>query len=222
MPLFAFQETTIEELKQQFIKQPDAKGFVVDGFPRDIGQVLTFEEQVGDRPGRVKETLGKPLPVIAEDTELDGPKWRNIEEKRKRRETLGTRMKPVSICSAPDIPWAAKRVRGWPPCLKPDTCLPSLADRLPRSCRLPGLPQPEAPAEAREACPGAGPPRRQSPCHWAQAGDIQAECATDSEVLPRKGNHCPGKDLPELSWLRCSKALGKRIGFHQDWRQSRN
>uniref|UniRef100_A0A670JMD9 Uncharacterized protein n=1 Tax=Podarcis muralis TaxID=64176 RepID=A0A670JMD9_PODMU len=48
---------------------------------------------------KVKETLGKPLPVIAEDTELDGPKWRNIEEKRKRRETLGTRMKPVSICS---------------------------------------------------------------------------------------------------------------------------
>uniref|UniRef100_A0A670JNT2 Uncharacterized protein n=1 Tax=Podarcis muralis TaxID=64176 RepID=A0A670JNT2_PODMU len=46
---------------------------------------------------KVKETLGKPLPVIAEDTELDGPKWRNIEEKRKRRETLGTRMKPVSI-----------------------------------------------------------------------------------------------------------------------------
>ncbi|XP_028570511.1 adenylate kinase isoenzyme 1 isoform X1 [Podarcis muralis] len=40
-------ETTIEELKQQFIKQPDAKGFVVDGFPRDIGQVLTFEEQIG-------------------------------------------------------------------------------------------------------------------------------------------------------------------------------
>ncbi|XP_007434504.1 adenylate kinase isoenzyme 1 isoform X1 [Python bivittatus] len=40
-------ETTIEELKQQFIKQPDAKGFVVDGFPRDIGQAFMFEEQVG-------------------------------------------------------------------------------------------------------------------------------------------------------------------------------
>ncbi|XP_058015392.1 adenylate kinase isoenzyme 1 isoform X1 [Ahaetulla prasina] len=40
-------ETTIEELKQQFIKHPDAKGFVVDGFPRDIGQAFLFEEQVG-------------------------------------------------------------------------------------------------------------------------------------------------------------------------------
>ncbi|ETE61621.1 hypothetical protein L345_12626, partial [Ophiophagus hannah] len=40
-------ETTVEELKQQFIKHPDAKGFVVDGFPRDIGQAFLFEEQVG-------------------------------------------------------------------------------------------------------------------------------------------------------------------------------
>ncbi|XP_029142479.1 adenylate kinase isoenzyme 5-like, partial [Protobothrops mucrosquamatus] len=40
-------ETTVEELKQQFIKHPEAKGFVVDGFPRDIGQAFLFEEQVG-------------------------------------------------------------------------------------------------------------------------------------------------------------------------------
>lgn len=40
------QETTIEELKQQFIKKQDAKGFIVDGFPREISQVFTFEEQV--------------------------------------------------------------------------------------------------------------------------------------------------------------------------------
>ncbi|XP_075434631.1 adenylate kinase isoenzyme 1 isoform X2 [Ascaphus truei] len=40
-------ETTIEELKQQFINQQDAHGFVVDGFPRDIGQGFTFEEQIG-------------------------------------------------------------------------------------------------------------------------------------------------------------------------------
>uniref|UniRef100_A0A8C0G9E8 Nucleoside-diphosphate kinase n=1 Tax=Chelonoidis abingdonii TaxID=106734 RepID=A0A8C0G9E8_CHEAB len=45
--LFALQETTIEELKQQFIKQQDAKGFVVNGFPREIGQAFTFEEQIG-------------------------------------------------------------------------------------------------------------------------------------------------------------------------------
>lgn len=41
------QETTIEELKQQFINQRDSCGFVVDGFPRDIGQAFTFEEQIG-------------------------------------------------------------------------------------------------------------------------------------------------------------------------------
>uniref|UniRef100_A0A8C5PEW9 Adenylate kinase 1 n=1 Tax=Leptobrachium leishanense TaxID=445787 RepID=A0A8C5PEW9_9ANUR len=40
-------ETTIEELKQQFINHQDACGFVVDGFPRDIGQAFTFEEQIG-------------------------------------------------------------------------------------------------------------------------------------------------------------------------------
>ncbi|KAM4695811.1 adenylate kinase isoenzyme 1 isoform 1-T1 [Rhinophrynus dorsalis] len=40
-------ETTIEELKQQFINHQDANGFVVDGFPRDIGQAFTFEEQIG-------------------------------------------------------------------------------------------------------------------------------------------------------------------------------
>ncbi|KAM6954531.1 adenylate kinase 5, like [Aplochiton taeniatus] len=41
------QETTIEELKQQFIRQQGARGFLVDGFPRDIGQAFTFQEQIG-------------------------------------------------------------------------------------------------------------------------------------------------------------------------------
>ncbi|XP_028852383.1 adenylate kinase 5, like [Denticeps clupeoides] len=41
------QETTIEELKHQFIKKQDAKGFIVDGFPREIAQAFTFEEQLG-------------------------------------------------------------------------------------------------------------------------------------------------------------------------------
>ncbi|XP_069098658.1 adenylate kinase isoenzyme 5-like [Pleurodeles waltl] len=40
-------ETTIEELKQQFIRHHDAPGFIVDGFPREIGQAFTFEEQIG-------------------------------------------------------------------------------------------------------------------------------------------------------------------------------
>ncbi|KAL2092341.1 hypothetical protein ACEWY4_012139 [Coilia grayii] len=41
------QETTIEELKHQFMKKQDAKGFIVDGFPREIAQAFTFEEQIG-------------------------------------------------------------------------------------------------------------------------------------------------------------------------------
>ncbi|XP_072096300.1 adenylate kinase isoenzyme 5-like isoform X1 [Mobula birostris] len=40
-------ETTIEELKHQFMKHPDAKGFIVDGFPKEISQAFTFEEQIG-------------------------------------------------------------------------------------------------------------------------------------------------------------------------------
>ncbi|XP_032814483.2 adenylate kinase isoenzyme 5-like isoform X1 [Petromyzon marinus] len=41
------QDTTIEELKHQFLQQAERRGFVVDGFPRDIGQALVFEEQLG-------------------------------------------------------------------------------------------------------------------------------------------------------------------------------
>lgn len=41
-----FQETTITEIKQKIMKIPDAKGIVIDGFPRDIGQALSFEDQV--------------------------------------------------------------------------------------------------------------------------------------------------------------------------------
>ncbi|CAN0171713.1 unnamed protein product [Lampetra planeri] len=41
------QETAIWELKQHFLQNPDAPGFVIDGFPREISQALAFEEQVG-------------------------------------------------------------------------------------------------------------------------------------------------------------------------------
>lgn len=41
-----FQETTITEIKQKIMKFPDANGIVIDGFPRDIGQALSFEDQV--------------------------------------------------------------------------------------------------------------------------------------------------------------------------------
>lgn len=41
-----WQETTITEIKQKIMKIPDANGIVIDGFPRDIGQALSFEDQV--------------------------------------------------------------------------------------------------------------------------------------------------------------------------------
>uniref|UniRef100_A0A3B3U267 Adenylate kinase 5 n=1 Tax=Poecilia latipinna TaxID=48699 RepID=A0A3B3U267_9TELE len=39
-------ETTITEIKQKIMKIPDANGIVIDGFPRDVGQALSFEDQV--------------------------------------------------------------------------------------------------------------------------------------------------------------------------------
>ncbi|XP_016897847.1 adenylate kinase isoenzyme 5 isoform X2 [Cynoglossus semilaevis] len=40
------QETTITEIKQRIMKIPDANGIVIDGFPRDVGQALSFEDQI--------------------------------------------------------------------------------------------------------------------------------------------------------------------------------
>lgn len=34
------------ELRQQLIGQQDVRGFVVDGFPRDVHQAMSFQEQV--------------------------------------------------------------------------------------------------------------------------------------------------------------------------------
>lgn len=44
--LTVFQETTITEIKQKIMKIPEASGIVIDGFPRDVGQALSFEDQV--------------------------------------------------------------------------------------------------------------------------------------------------------------------------------
>ncbi|XP_066548640.1 adenylate kinase isoenzyme 5 [Amia ocellicauda] len=40
------QETTITEIKQKIMQIPDAHGIVIDGFPRDVGQALSFEDQI--------------------------------------------------------------------------------------------------------------------------------------------------------------------------------
>lgn len=40
------QETTITEIKQKIMKIPEADGIVIDGFPRDVGQALSFEDQI--------------------------------------------------------------------------------------------------------------------------------------------------------------------------------
>ncbi|XP_070759831.1 adenylate kinase isoenzyme 5-like [Enoplosus armatus] len=41
------QEETITELRRQLIGQQEVRGFIVDGFPRDIHQALSFQEQIG-------------------------------------------------------------------------------------------------------------------------------------------------------------------------------
>uniref|UniRef100_A0A8C4X7G4 Adenylate kinase 5 n=2 Tax=Erpetoichthys calabaricus TaxID=27687 RepID=A0A8C4X7G4_ERPCA len=40
------QETTITEIKQKLMQIPEANGIVIDGFPRDVGQALSFEDQI--------------------------------------------------------------------------------------------------------------------------------------------------------------------------------
>ncbi|XP_030063648.1 adenylate kinase isoenzyme 5 [Microcaecilia unicolor] len=40
------QETTITEIKQRLMQIPDAEGIVIDGFPRDVAQALSFEDQI--------------------------------------------------------------------------------------------------------------------------------------------------------------------------------
>uniref|UniRef100_UPI00398E5C86 adenylate kinase isoenzyme 5-like n=1 Tax=Pristiophorus japonicus TaxID=55135 RepID=UPI00398E5C86 len=40
------QETTITEIKQQLMQQPDAQGFVIDGFPREVSQAICFDDQI--------------------------------------------------------------------------------------------------------------------------------------------------------------------------------
>uniref|UniRef100_H3AGR0 Adenylate kinase 5 n=1 Tax=Latimeria chalumnae TaxID=7897 RepID=H3AGR0_LATCH len=40
------QETTITEIKQKLMQITDTQGIVLDGFPRDVGQALSFEDQI--------------------------------------------------------------------------------------------------------------------------------------------------------------------------------
>ncbi|XP_066481554.1 adenylate kinase isoenzyme 5 [Tiliqua scincoides] len=40
------QETTITEIKQRLMQIPDEQGIVIDGFPRDVAQALSFEDQI--------------------------------------------------------------------------------------------------------------------------------------------------------------------------------
>ncbi|XP_070689533.1 adenylate kinase isoenzyme 5-like [Pempheris klunzingeri] len=41
------QEETISELRRQLSGQPGVRGFIVDGFPRNVHQALSFQEQIG-------------------------------------------------------------------------------------------------------------------------------------------------------------------------------
>ncbi|XP_027729861.1 adenylate kinase isoenzyme 5 [Vombatus ursinus] len=40
------QETTITEIKQKLMQMPDEEGIVIDGFPRDVAQAISFEDQI--------------------------------------------------------------------------------------------------------------------------------------------------------------------------------
>ncbi|XP_038640508.1 adenylate kinase isoenzyme 5-like [Scyliorhinus canicula] len=40
------QETTIMEIKQQLMQNPDSQGFVIDGFPREVSQAICFDDQI--------------------------------------------------------------------------------------------------------------------------------------------------------------------------------
>lgn len=44
--VYLFKETTITEIKQRLMQIPDEEGIVIDGFPRDVAQALSFEDQV--------------------------------------------------------------------------------------------------------------------------------------------------------------------------------
>lgn len=59
-----FQETTITEIKQKIMKIPDANGIIIDGFPRDVGQALSFEDQVSFSQERRFHTLSRWSPYL--------------------------------------------------------------------------------------------------------------------------------------------------------------
>ncbi|XP_043860356.1 adenylate kinase isoenzyme 5 isoform X2 [Dromiciops gliroides] len=40
------QETTITEIKQKLMQMPEEEGIVIDGFPRDVAQAISFEDQI--------------------------------------------------------------------------------------------------------------------------------------------------------------------------------
>ena len=42
----SLQEITIELLKNAMELHPEAPGFLIDGFPRDVSQALQFEKEV--------------------------------------------------------------------------------------------------------------------------------------------------------------------------------
>ncbi|XP_068457744.1 adenylate kinase isoenzyme 5-like [Clinocottus analis] len=50
------QDKTISELRCQLIGQNEARGFIVDGFPQDVHQALSFQEQIGS-PDLVMQLL---------------------------------------------------------------------------------------------------------------------------------------------------------------------
>lgn len=65
-----FQETTITEIKQKIMKIPDANGIVIDGFPRDVGQALSFEDQVSFTSKGVFILKGVSIRLLFSNTKI--------------------------------------------------------------------------------------------------------------------------------------------------------
>ena len=42
----SIQETILEIVRDAMIKRPDTKGFLIDGFPRELNQAVQFEKEV--------------------------------------------------------------------------------------------------------------------------------------------------------------------------------
>ncbi|KAM4577048.1 adenylate kinase isoenzyme 5-like [Odontesthes bonariensis] len=91
------QEDVVPELRQQLIGQPGVVGFIVDGFPRDVHQALSFQEQCEAKYRPIREECEAKYRPIREECEA---KYRPIREQceakyRPIREECEAKYRPI-------------------------------------------------------------------------------------------------------------------------------